>query len=511
MKKIKFILLLQLSIMWLNSISQSQLKRWYISPKSLDMTQAPPQVSPIPGAALNATQSYNGAYNRLNPNGSPMFYIRDGVVYNASNVVLGSLSAFVSGSRTSEISIVPCLDNDGCNQNKYFIIYAVYDGSSTSNLIHQIVDMNANNGAGSLSAETTILSMPWCEWPAIAVGLKHGGNTRNLYVVGGNAPINFGQSQKIWKIVIGTGNTFTVSTLFTATTEDFSSMELDINQDETLLAFACNNWGGQNANRYYIYQISNNTLTSFNMGTDNSEGVRGVEFYKKGSAEKLMIGAGSDGLYELDPINPTVNPWHVPNSNDLGLSQIEKAYNGFLYAGTPTNISAIDITANQTVLAPTYDIPTIAPYLGFGNPVRKWFYLPDQIDYENYDNEFRAFEPLDLFIKDNSLNPNDIGIESNPYSGPYWISPDIWVQNALANGAQPTSNGGTDEQLEWRQSTPNFIFVRIHNNSCVDYDPNNFQPNDLAQLYLNWAKANTTMPWPLDWDDVPTSLPWFAH
>lgn len=98
-------------------ISQTHLKRWYMTPKSFDMTLDPPTVGTISGSSQIATMAYNGAYDRLNPNGSPMFYIKYDEVFNRNNVSLGFLSPLIINNRTSEISIVPLLDNDACIQN----------------------------------------------------------------------------------------------------------------------------------------------------------------------------------------------------------------------------------------------------------------------------------------------------------------------------------------------------------------------------------------------------------
>lgn len=352
--------------------------------------------------------------------------------------------------------------------------------------------MDANGGTGSLSSGTSILSMQWSEWVGIAVGLVHG-SIRNLYVVGGNAQINFGLQQNIWKITIGPGNSFSTPTIICSKTdEDFNTMEVDINPDETLLAFACNNYHGHWANhRYYLFSIVSGNLLSFDVGTDNSEGVRGVEFYTHSSSDRLLVGAGSDGLFEIDPSNPST-PYPIPGSSVYGLSQIEMGYNGYLFAGTPTTIGAIDISGNHPVLAPSHDIPTTSTFFGYGAQFIKWFLLPDQIDFEFYDNFFTRKNTalVDLMIKDNT-NPNDVGMEPNPYQGPMWLSPSIIPRN--------TPTLGPAQTIEFQAGVTRFIYVGVVNRSCNDYPGG-------GTLTVNWTKASTAMLWPQDWSNTSTQL-----
>lgn len=91
---------------------------------------------------------------------------------------------------------------------------------------------------------------------------------------------------------------------------------------------------------------------------------------------------------------------------------------------------------------------------------------------------------LDLYVKD---RPDDMGIEPNPTPDNMWISSDIWIRNV--------DDGGLSHQNPEYNSNgnPNYIYVRVINKSCVASTGN-------ETLTINWAKANTALAWPDNWD-----------
>lgn len=307
MKKLLIVLAV---FFWANmaTAQQIQLKRWYFSPSNVDMTLPAPSVGSIGGASVAVTQIDNGAYDSYNPSGPPMFFIADNTVFDATGNAMSGLLLSTS-IRTSEIAVVPATDNSPCTQNKYLIIYASYClcPSFITNIFMNEVDMSGNNGLGTVSSPTTLMTLYRSEYVGIAIGhMNSATSTRNIYVVGGE-PSPTGFQQTISKITIGNNNVTNVTNLLTTTTEDFSTSELDLNPDETMLAFATINNVNSSANRYHIFNIGGN-LVSFSVGNANTttEG-RGVEFYKNANGqEKLMVGNGSDGLWVINPNNPTV-------------------------------------------------------------------------------------------------------------------------------------------------------------------------------------------------------------
>ena len=98
-------------------------------------------------------------------------------------------------------------------------------------------------------------------------------------------------------------------------------------------------------------------------------------------------------------------------------------------------------------------------------------------------------DDLDLYIKD---SPDDDGTEPNTVTGHMWTSQDIWIRNNDDNGLMP-------QNPEYNANgNPNYINVRITNKSCVTSIGN-------ETLTINWAKANTALAWPQNWDGSLTN------
>lgn len=91
---------------------------------------------------------------------------------------------------------------------------------------------------------------------------------------------------------------------------------------------------------------------------------------------------------------------------------------------------------------------------------------------------------LDLYVKD---SPDDDGTEPNTVTQHMWTSQDIWIRNS-------NDNGLTHQNPEYRTNgNPNYINVRVINKSCV-------ASTGSETLTVNWAKANTALAWPQNWD-----------
>lgn len=128
-----------------------------------------------------------------------------------------------------------------------------------------------------------------------------------------------------------------------------------------------------------------------------------------------------------------------------------------------------------------YHIPENAPYIGLLGTGRV--------------NAYRAVleaqcmlnpnPELDLMVRNSET---DDGAEPDTTTEYLWNSPDIWVR---------TQNDGRNVQEhqnpEYDPNNPNYVYVRVTNNSCVTSSG-----NDILKLY--WAKANTS----LFWDDYWT-------
>ncbi|TXD80997.1 hypothetical protein ESY86_19560 [Subsaximicrobium wynnwilliamsii] len=100
-------------------------------------------------------------------------------------------------------------------------------------------------------------------------------------------------------------------------------------------------------------------------------------------------------------------------------------------------------------------------------------------------------EPLDLYIKD---SPDDNGTEPNPTSQNMWTSQDIWIRNNDDGGLEHQNPEYTNSGVF---SVPNYIYVKVINNSCEASSGN-------ETLTINWAKANTALAWPQNWNGTLT-------
>lgn len=94
----------------------------------------------------------------------------------------------------------------------------------------------------------------------------------------------------------------------------------------------------------------------------------------------------------------------------------------------------------------------------------------------------------DLWSKDTWA---DVGDETNPDTGPMWISQDIWVRTQQDGFANPHQH----QNPEYRDSilypyNPNYIYVMVRNRGGCYAS---------GQLKTYWAKASTGLNWPTQW------------
>lgn len=92
---------------------------------------------------------------------------------------------------------------------------------------------------------------------------------------------------------------------------------------------------------------------------------------------------------------------------------------------------------------------------------------------------------LDLAMQNSKL---DYFVEPDINTAHPWNSEDIWVRNQ-----NDGHNVDVHQNPEYDLNNPNYVYVRVTNNSCSISSG-----NDLLHLY--WAKANTSLNWPDYWD-----------
>lgn len=125
-------------------------------------------------------------------------------------------------------------------------------------------------------------------------------------------------------------------------------------------------------------------------------------------------------------------------------------------------------------------IPGISKQLGFGKlNAHQALLLAQQYNSSS----------IDLVIKD---SPDDTGIEPNVITPFMWNSQDIWVRNNPDNSFE-------HENPLFIENVPNYVYVRVKNNSCITSTGNEF-------LRLYWSKAGTSLQWPENWDGSYTEI-----
>lgn len=162
------------------------------------------------------------------------------------------------------------------------------------------------------------------------------------------------------------------------------------------------------------------------------------------------------------------------------------------YIGTPRPNSAMFkncegipfntmITQNDVRNFMGYVADACYGYLSVGQSIRMHEKIEEAIYNSNNSNNrntiVNALNDYDLYVKNSE---EDIGLEPDINSEHYlWESPDIWVRNQ--------NDGLTNQEHQnpvYKTTSPNYIYVKITNRSCSDYDGLD------ADLELTWSKTN---------------------
>ena len=418
--------------------------------------------SPLASSPASQVGAANSIYDN---NGSLVFFVSNGKIISPNGTVLATI--FADLYLTSEISIVPDPNNDQCNPiDKYYVFF--HGNSSTGGygcgLYYSVVVKNKTNG--SLSVPTNnfrVTPVPQYAPPvhgSIAVGkLKDG--KRFLYYLGGyNDVYGF-----LYKVTISSSGISAPQLLLSNNTSFlYNSLELELSNDGTMLA-----WGASHASHttIYLYIIRLNTLGDYGgivktyplptppFHYQRWDAVKGIEFNSSGT--KLFFAHGISnsnpqpgflkGVFVMD-LNTDVYTL-IPNTVDLGSSQLEMGKDGKLYAGhcreivgTPFSINnsyfgVIDPVAlvrlSQNINIPPQgrDLPIYTETDRFGDAL-----LPDQIDGENYDLLIKSFSTITYDITSNySVNAvsnwNNI---TNPFNN---------KKSIVVNGTIEINSGAT--------------------------------------------------------------------
>lgn len=391
--------------------AQTQMTHFVVGPKTVNVTTPFPNPSLLSTvntiAPAVATYCPNGWYDNA---GHLIFYVCDQQVFDYNNTLLGNIP-----NGGSEVCIVP-FGNNGGQCNFKFNLFSTASTNSHITLYKTVLDMSLFY----LQTPQAIDNMTFQnEFGALAVSVEFNSQYRNLYFLAGTGTNLGGQINKI--VINHDGSVNTSVPVFPVTpTQTISianpgmrvfSRELDLSPDGKWLAWASYH-SSSVIPRYHLIKLDASgdydtgaaiPYQEFSIPAINNDwienGFRGIEFWQDPSFTntKLFVGAGLDGIYGYSVAMPILNlPNQVSNSygtisTSYGYSQIELAYNGFMYASSGNsslNIGAFDpLNSSPTMLSiNSFNLPTppfITDVVG-SNAATKLYTLPDQIDGQDY-------------------------------------------------------------------------------------------------------------------------------
>ena len=241
----------------------------------------------------------------------------------------------------------------------------------------------------------------------------------------------------------------------------------------TLVVFAAGNYGSSGPVMDYPGNFNDDIIT---VGAITSTGSRSSF---SGYGTKLDVVAPGSNILSTVPNNGTapLDGTSMASPHVSGLVALILSVNPCLKAK-----EVRDIIEKTSQKIPGYTYSTTA-----GRPNGTW---NNQLGYGLIDAYAavvmaqQLYSPtLDLLVKD---TPADTGIEPNLVSPYMWASEDIWIRNS-------NDNGLIHQNPEYSSSTPNYVYVRVKNKSCVAS-----LGNEKVKLY--WSKAGTSLAWPNNWN-----------
>jgi len=431
--KAKLLISLGLLMICTNSFAQTQMKKWFTNGKEIDFSTTTPTVSNSNAFLSGAKEGANAYYG---PENNLLISVIDKNVYNRLGALIGTIANLDSDPLISqgyyyelgtELSIVPNPES-AC---KVFLIYEVTwqnSGGSFYRVFNKYyyaeIDLTLNNGLGGFSALSSgpggvyrdiLIPVPVPTFQTHSVDHTYGSfvvgkknqNSRNIFFVTGRRRFISGTNtinSHVYKATINAQGISNLSQIYSSSSIDLSNVEAELSHNNTMLAVGCNKHAGtisQTQDVVLFHLNSNgtvNNVSTYNLPGSNNIAVTGIEFNPNNL--NIIVGVSGIGLYRLNLINSIST--FITNSNNYGNSQIELAYNGYMYAANSQDaLRAIDFDATIPLLLPTIDnnnvnlqsnsiIRNQYPHTSYGNNI---YTLPQQIDGQNYEDFFEELEP----------------------------------------------------------------------------------------------------------------------
>ncbi|MES2560598.1 MAG: T9SS type A sorting domain-containing protein [Bacteroidota bacterium] len=452
MNKHKLLLLLAWMLA-VNAIGQTQLQKWSLSGKNISFSTNSSITPTISDAPLpSGFKPKNSIYDSK---GRVLFYVGDWKIYDAFGKSIADLDPVISPFQTphqydlnSEYPIVPCIETANSCLKHYYVFYTIAEKLESFGrlfLFAKLVTINNQTGKitatdvkdGSGVRRVLATSSPAdlaSGSPEINTGnWGHGGMA--VSKVSGQNRFLYWVSGKVRKITLSNLNgsndgISAASVVFDGSNNPlfkFSTREADISSNGVYLL-----WGTLDppttTQEYDMITLNpatgdlatgtgNDNIFTVQTNTVNSSLMRGVEFGPEGTSLYVTTGGltGDHGIYwkSLFPISSPFQ--YIPNSNKYGVSQLELARNGLIYASYHTSISdngsdGLNLSTHTFVPVSHIDVEPTFYYGGF-------YALPDQIDGEQYDNTVIDFYDIgDLFMAEDHSGPISYTQTSNPFN-----------------------------------------------------------------------------------------------
>lgn len=402
-----------------------QQKAWYFNGKSLNFTDGVPQIESLNVEHTETASAANGVHDN---SGDLLFHVIDNAIYDKE----GNLMSIVTNTDIVDLSLpgsppyavlqmgseVNFVNVPG-SCSKFYVIYSnidVHPNSSQGtyhaeqNFLYSIVDMSLNDGLGDIEPGTidTPISFPIDiinQRFGMAISKERPNGTLNMYVGGGG----YGSPpfDQVYKTVIDE-NGISTPTLIYETDYTSGTMELELSPDESMLAISATRFDdsapSHNTDVLLLHLNPDGTLNE-NLGTDGATSISlptgqsvrpftGLEFSEDNNS--LFIGALNYGVFEYDIFNLQAS--FITNSDNMGNSQLERGYDGLIYAATSSGtMDAIDPNIGNAVYQNHIDFQSDAIInnhhasisLSYMFPeVFDIWTLPDQIDGQVYNLDF---------------------------------------------------------------------------------------------------------------------------
>ncbi|GAL84620.1 hypothetical protein MYP_1848 [Sporocytophaga myxococcoides] len=365
------------------SLGQVQNPYWYFPPYKVDFTTSTPTVSLIGTGALTKTEASNGIHNTA---GDLSFYIMGNDIQGRT----GQTGTLNFSPFLKEGLIIPIIGE--CNSYYvlgYDVVHGIKNGMDVTQyfLTYSKISVNPNGTWTSTPGDYIPIDDPSDASFAVSPYWykKHGHDNYTYYSV---LFLMDGSTHAIDDYDVSSSG-ITKSDFNLSDTRGGKANELEVTRNGGVA------FGFENQPIIRIVK-SENIYQDYSIPGLLDGGFSGIEFSRDGlsvfGAERI-----TNKIYKFNLLDNSVS--EVAGSSGLGLSQLELAYDGYIYASNGTQLKGFDPEAASPSITKTITVP---------NPISGGIYtLVDQNDRVDYSNPFNMPECLGWITLSglNSANP----------------------------------------------------------------------------------------------------------